>query len=105
MVFELPAALSLRWFHPNHTYGAAVILFGVFACCLSVARSYAVVMVIRLLIGLSEAYVQTGYVFLSLWYKRDELTTRCGEQDDTDPEISAECAQRSTTGRHPSPEL
>jgi MFS family permease len=78
MVFELPAALSLRLFHPNLAYGTAVILFGLFACCMSVARSYATVMVLRLFIGLAEAYVQTGYVFLSLWYRREELTTRAG---------------------------
>lgn len=79
MVFELPAALSLRLIHPNVAYGGAVVIFGVSAACLSASRSYAAVMVIRLIIGLAEAYVQTGYVFLSLWYKRDELTTRCGE--------------------------
>ena len=90
MVFELPAALSLRLIYPNYAYGIAVILFGVFACCLSVAKSYAVVMILRLLIGLSEAYVQTGCVFLSLWYKRDELATRCGKQNDTDSWIQTE---------------
>lgn len=79
MVFELPAALSLRRIHPNIAYGFAVIVFGVSAACLAVSRSYAAVMIIRLVIGLAEAYVQTGYVFLSLWYQRDELTTRCGK--------------------------
>lgn len=79
MVFELPAALSIRMIPPNIAYGVAVMLFGVCAACLSASRSYAPVMVLRLMIGLGEAYVQTGYVFLSLWYKRDELTTRCGE--------------------------
>ena len=104
MVFELPAALSLRWFHPNYTYETAVILFGIFACCLSTARSYAVVMILRLLIGLSEAYVQTGYVFLSLWYKRNELTTRGGKHNETDMDIPPDCVQLSTMVPHPSPE-
>ena len=79
MVFELPAALSLRIFRPGWAYGTAVVLFGVFACCLSSVKSYAPVMVIRLFIGLAEAFVQTGWVFLSLWYKHDELATRTGK--------------------------
>ncbi|KAH8698862.1 major facilitator superfamily domain-containing protein [Talaromyces proteolyticus] len=76
MVFELPAALSLRIFQPPHVYGIAIALFGVFACCLSVSRTYAAVMVLRLLIGIGEAVVQTGFVYLSLWYLKDELATR-----------------------------
>lgn len=78
MVFELPAALSLRIFQPPHVYGIAIALFGAFACCLSIARTYAVVMVLRLLIGIGEAVVQTGFVYLSLWYLKDELATRYG---------------------------
>lgn len=78
MVFELPAALSLRIIHPPYVYGTAVISFGICAACMSTAMSYAAVMVLRLLIGLAEAFVQTGFVFISLWYTKDELTTRCG---------------------------
>lgn len=78
MVFELPAALSLRVVHPPYVYGASVIMFGVFAVCMASARSYAPVMILRLLIGLAEAFVQTGFVFISLWYLPHELTTRCG---------------------------
>jgi MFS family permease len=78
MAFELPAALSLRIVHPPFVYGTAVVTFGVCAVCMSAARTYAAVMVLRLLIGLAEAFVQTGFVFISLWYTKDELTTRCG---------------------------
>lgn len=78
MVFELPATLSLRFFQPPHVYGIAIALFGVSACCLTIARTYAAVMVLRLLIGLGEAVVQTGFIFLSLWYLKDELATRYG---------------------------
>ncbi|KAJ9610477.1 hypothetical protein H2200_005254 [Cladophialophora chaetospira] len=78
MIFELPAALSLRVLHPNWAYGSAVISFGVLAASMAVVRSYAAVMVIRILLGFAEAFVQTGFIFLSLWYRREELTTRAG---------------------------
>ena len=69
LVFELPAALSLRLFQPNWVYGIAVIVFGILAASTSAVRSYAPIMVIRLLLGFSEAYVQTGFIFMSLWYR------------------------------------
>lgn len=78
MIIELPAALSLRFVPANWAYGLAVVFFGVFSCCMSASRHYATVMVLRFLIGCAEAWVQTGFVFLSLWYKRSELTSRCG---------------------------
>ncbi|KIW93256.1 uncharacterized protein Z519_05861 [Cladophialophora bantiana CBS 173.52] len=76
LVFELPAALSLRLFHPNWAYGTAVIIFGILATSMTAVRSYAPIMVIRVLLGFAEAFVQTGFVFLSLWYRREEVTTR-----------------------------
>jgi hypothetical protein len=88
MVVELPAVLSLRIFRPPHVLGVAVMLFGVFATCLSAAKSYGAVLAIRLLIGLSEAWVQTGWVYLSLWYKRDEIATRSGELTYRPPPLS-----------------
>lgn len=78
LIFELPAALSLRIFHPNWAYGTAVIIFGVLAASMTAVRSYAPIMVIRTFLGFAEAFVQTGFVFLTLWYRREELTTRTG---------------------------
>lgn len=78
LVFELPAALSLRIFHPNWAYGTAVVIFGILATSMSAVRSYAPIMVIRVLLGLSEAWVQTGFIFLTLWYRREEMTSRAG---------------------------
>ena len=78
LIFELPAALSLRIFHPNWVYGSAVIIFGVLAASMAVTRSYAAIMVIRTLLGFAEAFVQTGFIFLTLWYRREEVTTRAG---------------------------
>ena len=78
LIFELPAALSLRIMHPNWVYGSAVMSFGVLAASMAAVKSYAGVMVIRTLLGFSEAFVQTGFIFLTLWYRREEVTTRAG---------------------------
>ncbi len=79
MVVELPAILSLRVVPPNYVFGFAVISFGILSTCLSQSKSYAAVMIIRLLIGIAEAFVQSGWVFLSLWYRKEELATRTGK--------------------------
>ena len=78
MVIELPAILALRVIPPNYVFGIAVMAFGVFSTCLSQSKSYAVI-VLRLLIGTAEAFVQSGWVFLSLWYRKEELATRTGK--------------------------
>ena len=78
MSFELPATLSIRVWHPNFVYGGAVIFFGLCALLTSEARNYASVMVLRLFLGFGESFIQTGFVYLSLWYSSRELTTRCG---------------------------
>jgi hypothetical protein len=78
MVLELPAALSLRIFHPNYVFGGAVTVFGLLAACTSQAGGYAGVMVLRLLLGFAEAFIQTGFVYLGLWYTKEELATRTG---------------------------
>lgn len=85
LIFELPAALALRLFPPNWVYGVAVIIFGVLATSMTAVRTYAPIMVIRLLLGLSEATIQTGFLFLTLWYRREEVTTRAGTYPVTPP--------------------
>ena len=79
MVVELPAILSLRVIPPNYVFGLAVVFFGIFSACFSQSKSYAAVIILRLLIGIAEAFVQSGWVFLSLWYRKEELSTRTGE--------------------------
>lgn len=78
LIFELPAALSLRLYHPNWVYGIAVIIFGLLSASMTAVKSYAPIMVLRILLGFSEAFIQTGFLFLSLWYRREEVTTRAG---------------------------
>lgn len=79
MVFELPFSLLLRLVRPPVVFGSGVILFGIFACCIGSSHAYWAVLILRLFIGIAEAVVQTGNMYLSLWYQRDEIATRAGE--------------------------
>jgi hypothetical protein len=69
MVIELPAGLLLRICHPRYVIGGAAITFGVIACCMSAAKSYASLMVLRVLIGLAEAFVNNAFLYTSMWYR------------------------------------
>jgi hypothetical protein len=42
------------------------------------ARNYATVLALRILLGCAQAYVQFLTVYISLWYKRDEVAFRTG---------------------------
>lgn len=79
MVFELPAALTLRYIPAPVVFGSSVVLFGVIACCIAACHSYAPIMVLRLLTGAFEAVVQTGNLYLAQWYYPNEVGTRAGE--------------------------
>ncbi|RDL41557.1 Uncharacterized protein BP5553_01536 [Venustampulla echinocandica] len=76
MVGEFPFALLLRVSKPAYVYGFTIIAFGLFATCCVATRSYAALLVLRLLVGVAEAAAQTAFLYLSLWYKPDELAMR-----------------------------
>jgi MFS family permease len=78
IVFLLPANLMSRYLGPNRTVGAAVVSFGVVLCCMGVAKNYETVLALRILLGAAQAYVQFLTVYISLWYKRDEVAWRTG---------------------------
>ena len=79
MVLELPAGLLLRYVRPRYVFGAALIGFGTFAACFAATTSYAGVMILRVLVGLGEVFVNNGFIYISLWYKPTELSLRTGE--------------------------
>lgn len=78
MVIELPAILLLRVVPAQRVYGGAVILFGLAATLISVCGGYAGLMVLRFILGAGESVVTSGFLYLSFWYKRDELAVRSG---------------------------
>ncbi len=55
------------------------MLFGIVTSLISVSGSYAGLMVLRLLLGIGEAVMTTGLLYLNLWYRRDELAWRSGK--------------------------
>ncbi|OKL55471.1 hypothetical protein UA08_09207 [Talaromyces atroroseus] len=76
MVFELPAALILRYLPPPVVFGFSVVLFGVISCSVAAVHSYGVLMFLRVFLGLFEAVVQTGNLYLAHWYYPNEVGTR-----------------------------
>ncbi|KFY91883.1 hypothetical protein V500_04415 [Pseudogymnoascus sp. VKM F-4518 (FW-2643)] len=76
IVFLVPANVTSRIFKPNRSVGVAVIYFGVILCCMGVATNYATILALRLLLGCGQAYVQFLTIYISLWYKRDEVAFR-----------------------------
>jgi MFS family permease len=55
------------------------MIFGMCAILMAYAKSYPVIMVLRLFIGLGEATVQTSFLYTSLWYRREEMSVRAGQ--------------------------
>ncbi len=78
MLLELPAGLSLRYIHPKYIFSGALICFGIFSACMAAVDGYAGVMVLRVLTGLAEVFVNNGFIYISLWYRPSELSLRTG---------------------------
>ena len=76
MLIELPCCLGLMYIKPGHQFGIATIMFGLLATCIAAVHNYGSLIAIRFLLGLSEAFVQVGFIYLSLWYRHDEIALR-----------------------------
>jgi hypothetical protein len=75
----LPGNICLRYVLPNWQLGGNVITFGLLVTCMAAAQNYATILALRILVGASQAFIQGLGLYVSLWYKRDELATRGGE--------------------------
>lgn len=53
-----------------------MMAWGLVTACTVAIHSYAELMVIRVFVGISEAFVQGAVFYLSFWYPADELATR-----------------------------
>lgn len=83
MVFEFPALLLIKRFHAPTVYALGILIFGAAGIGSAYATTYAEVMILRLVLGCGEAVVQTSFVFLTLWYRREELAKRAGKRIQT----------------------
>lgn len=59
--------------------GGSVITFGVLVACMSAAQNYETILALRVLVGASQAFIQGLGLYVTLWYKRDEVATRGGK--------------------------
>ncbi len=80
IVFMLPGNLCLRFPHVSAPVliGGSVLLFGAFCTALGGSQNYETVLALRIFVGASQAFIQGLGLYLSFWYKRDELATRSG---------------------------
>lgn len=79
VVCTIPANLSLRFLKANRQIGGCVILFATFTACIAAAQNAATVLALRILFGFATPFFQALAVYLSLWYKRDEVALRNGK--------------------------
>ncbi|KAJ5703359.1 hypothetical protein N7493_011748 [Penicillium malachiteum] len=79
VVFEVPSNLVLGRTRPSIFLPSIMILWGVLTCLMSVIKSYAHLVVLRILVGSVEAGFAPGVLLvLSSWYKRTEQSKRFG---------------------------
>ncbi|KAJ6095401.1 hypothetical protein N7486_006147 [Penicillium sp. IBT 16267x] len=79
VVFEVPSNLVLARTRPPIFLPSIMIVWGVLTCLMSVIKSYAHLVVLRILVGSVEAGFAPGVLLvLSSWYKRTEQSKRFG---------------------------
>ncbi|KAF3402848.1 High-affinity nicotinic acid transporter [Talaromyces pinophilus] len=76
IVFQLPGQLFIRQLQPQNQLGLAMIVWGTMTTILCKATDWKYIAVVRVLIGSAEAFLQAGPLYLTFWYKREELATR-----------------------------
>lgn len=80
IIFMLPANVCLRAPRVSApvVIGASVVLFGTFCAGLGGSQNYATVLVLRILVGSAQAFIQGLGLYFTFWYKRNELASRSG---------------------------
>lgn len=66
--------------------------FGTFIILMAFRNSYPALMVLRVLVGLGEVFVNNAFIFLTLWYKPEEVALRTGERDTELKLLAKSCA-------------
>lgn len=75
----LPANVILRFLTPHYVLGGCVMVFGVLVASMAAAQNTATILALRILVGFAQAFIQGLGLYVSFWYKRDELATRSGK--------------------------
>ncbi|KAL1610817.1 hypothetical protein SLS60_002488 [Paraconiothyrium brasiliense] len=76
ILFQIPGTMLIKKLGPSYQFGGAVIAWGVFTTCLVAAKTLGALMALRFLTGSAEAFIQGTLIYLSFWYRYNELATR-----------------------------
>lgn len=79
VLLELPVCLTLRYVPARFAFGVPIMLFGTFVLLMAFCDSYAALIVFRVMIGFAEVFVNNAFIFLTLWYKPEEVAWRTGK--------------------------
>jgi MFS family permease len=79
MSLELVAAICICYVPPRYVFGGSLITFGICSALLAPGKSYAGAIILRLMIGVAEAFGQIAYLYVTLWYKPNERASRTGK--------------------------
>ncbi|PYI11228.1 putative pantothenate transporter [Aspergillus sclerotiicarbonarius CBS 121057] len=76
IVFQLPGDIFLRKITPPVQLSGALMVWGTVTALLSTSKNYATLAGLRVTIGAAEAFVQAAPLYLTFWYKREQLASR-----------------------------
>ncbi|KAI1855203.1 hypothetical protein JX265_006655 [Neoarthrinium moseri] len=76
LICQLPAMLIMRKVGPPVEFACAMLAWGVVTICTMKATGKVQLMILRALVGVSEAFIQGAVLYLSFWYPYNELATR-----------------------------
>ncbi|KAJ8103705.1 putative pantothenate transporter [Lipomyces tetrasporus] len=76
IVCQIPGNILMRAIGPNVQLGGAMIGWGLATTVMCEAKNWQAIAGLRVLIGAIEAFLQAGPLYLTLWYRREELATR-----------------------------
>ncbi|KAF8883084.1 MFS general substrate transporter [Gymnopilus junonius] len=78
-LFECPANLVLKRFHPSRWLPGITIVWGIVMTTMGLVKNYPQLVGVRVCLGVAEAGLFPGVVYyLSLWYPRHKLQVRIG---------------------------
>ncbi|KAF8884550.1 MFS general substrate transporter [Gymnopilus junonius] len=78
-LFECPANLVLKQFHPSRWLPGITIAWGIVMTLMGLVKNYPQLVGVRVCLGVAEAGLFPGVVYyLSLWYPRHKLQVRIG---------------------------
>ncbi|KAK4234664.1 putative transporter [Achaetomium macrosporum] len=76
LLFELPGAVLLRVLTPPIQLGVALMAWGVATTLMTAAQNWQTIAGLRVVVGAFEGFVQGAPLYLTFWYKPQELATR-----------------------------